>query len=53
MKSKLRNKGTVLVLGEEGRKRMMRILKRMKEETKALERLMKMKDKEETRWTEK
>lgn len=49
MKSKPENKGTVLVLGEEGRKRMRRILKRMKEETEALEKLMKMKDKEETK----
>ena len=49
MKTKPKNKGTVLVLGEEGRKRMMRILKRMKEESEALERLMKMKDKEETK----
>lgn len=49
MKSKPKNKGTVLVLGEEGRKRMMRILKWTKEETEALERLMKMKDKEETK----
>ena len=49
MKSKPKNKGTVLVLGEEGRKRMMRILKRMKEETGDLERLMKMKDKEEAK----
>ena len=33
MKSKPENKGTVLVLGEEGRKRMRRILKRMKEKS--------------------
>lgn len=49
MKSKPKNKGTVLVLGEEGRKRMMRILKRMKEETEALERLMKNERKEEAK----
>lgn len=49
MKSQPKNKGTVLVLGEEGRKLIMRILKRMKEETEALEKLMKMKDKEETK----
>ncbi len=44
MKSKPKKEGKVLLLGEGGRNRMVRIIKRMKEESEALERLIKMKE---------
>ena len=43
----VKTRGGVLLLGEGGRRQMQRILKRMKEESEALEKLMKIEKNEE------